>query len=254
MADVIESVYEALPAHTASGWYGPIHPFIGSAFRAEGPDALRVMAIGVNAYAGPGTEPAPHIYADAFRLQWWLFQKRALRDVHAVVGALAGVSEWSRPFLGIESIYLTNAVKRWLPQSEGLRAHKAEERWFQEGEPVFARELELLAERGRLPHLILVFGGRPWRHVWPAFGRAKPAFVRGYHPQPGPLYHHINVIDVNERGTSRRALLLRLRHPSAAHYKPRWTPEALTSHPVFRKVAGCDEGTLPAAGDAGGAV
>lgn len=55
-----------------------------------------------------------------------------------------------------------------------------------------------------------------------------------------PLFHHLNVIEIDEAGARRRALLLRLRHPSASHYRPRWTPEALTAHPVFRKVAGLD--------------
>lgn len=244
MAEVIESLYEALPEHTGSGWYGPIHPFIGSAFSATGPDALRVMAIGVNTYCDPGSKPAPRCYAEDFRHQRYLFQQRVLRDAETIATALAGGAEWSWPFMGIDSVYLTNAVKRWLPKSEGLRAHKAEERWFQEGEPIFARELDLLAERGRLPHLIIVFGGRPWRHVWPAFGRGSPSFVRAYHPQPGPLYHHLNVIDLDELGACRRALLIRLRHPSAAHYKPRWTPEALVAHPVFRRVAGLDAGPV----------
>ena len=244
MDDEIESLYEAPPAHTGAGWCGPIHPFIGSAFSATGPDALRVMAIGVNTYCDPGSKPAPRCYADDFRVQRYLFQQRVLEDARAVAHALEGIAEWSQPFLGIESVYLTNAVKRWLPKSEGLRAHKAEERWFREGEPVFARELELLAARGRLPHLILVLGWRPWRHVWPRFCQPQPAFVRNYRSQPGPLFHNLNVIDFDEFGASRRALLIRLRHPSAARYKPRWTPEALTTHPVFRRVAGNDAGAV----------
>lgn len=240
MADVIEALYEALPAHTEAGWYGPIHPFIGTAFSAQGPDALRVMAIGVNTYCDPGSAPPPRNYAENFRHQDYTFQQRVLEDATTVAHTLSGSTEWSRPFLGIESIYLTNAVKRWLPKSEGLRVHKAEERWFQEGEAVFARELDLLAERGRLPHLIVVFGGRPWRHVWPAFCHPKPPFVHDYHSQPGPLFHHLNVIELDDSNAHRRALLMRLRHPSAAHYRPRWTPEALTTHPVFRRVAGID--------------
>ncbi len=128
MPDEIESLYEALPPHTGSGWYGPIHPFIGSAFASSGPDALRVMAIGVNTYCDPWSSPPPRNYAEDFRHQRYPFQQRVLKDAEAVALALARSAEWSGPFLGIESIYLTNAVKRWLPKSEGLRAHSAEER------------------------------------------------------------------------------------------------------------------------------
>lgn len=241
MADPIEALYSALPAQPDLGWRGPIHPFIGACFREEGPDGLRAMVVGVNAYVAPNSWPEPATYAEGFREQWWRFDRGVLRDVNAVADALAGAPAWPDPYRGIDSIYLTNAVKRWLPQNEGRHAHRAAERWFTEGEAVFAQELTLLAERRRLPHLVIVVGHRSWGHVWPAFGRATLSFVKAYRPQPGPLFHHLNAVDIEQDGVTRTMLLMRLRHPSASHFKHRWTPEALTAHPVFRQVAGLDE-------------
>lgn len=236
LATAVHAVYEALPL--VDGAHRPIRPFIGSAFSDGDGDALRVMAVGVNAYGAAHHVHEPGRWALGFRRQEWVYQRRVLADVGALVRGLAGsaVTE-ERPFLGIESVYLTNAVKRWLPNAK--QAHTVAERWFPEGAPVFDAELAALADAGRLPHVVVV-GQRPWGYVCPAFKPARASWSATYTHMGATnrLFHYLNLIEVKEGGRTRPLLLTRIRHSSASHWKQGWTPARLLAEPTFRRVAG----------------
>lgn len=139
----------ATPAAPPNGGHA-IRPHVGAAFLPDGPAALRIMAIGVNSYFTDPASPAPERWSRGFIDQDWPFQRRVLRDIDAMAEGLHG-SQLARglPYLRFDSVYLTNAVKRWLRDAKKARA--VEDDWLEEGAAVLARELALLAAVGRLP-------------------------------------------------------------------------------------------------------
>ena len=197
------------------------------------------MAIGVNAYGEAHHVHDPGRWALGFRRQEWVYQRRVLADLNALAAGLAGsLVAGGRPFLGMESVYLTNAVKRWLPGAK--QAHTVAKCWFDEGAPVLDRELAVLAEAERLPHVVLVVGARQWGYVHPSFRPAKARWAATY-AHMGPenhLLHYLNLVQVYEAGTTRPLLLARIRHSSASHWKRGWTPARLLAETTFRRVAG----------------
>jgi hypothetical protein len=237
LTDAIYAAYGGL--RSLDGAHRPIHPFIGAAFTDGDGSALRVMAVGVNAYCAARDVNEPGRWALGFRQQEWVYQRRVLADLSALAGGLAGSAvAGGRPFLGIESVYLTNAVKRWLPGAK--RAHAVAEDWFKEGAPVLNAELVALAEAERLPHVVVVVGHRPWGYVHPAFRPATAPWAATY-THMGPknrLFHYVNLVQVREAGTVRPLLMLRIRHSSASHWNRGWTPARLLAEPTFQRVAG----------------
>lgn len=240
LVDAIHAVYDALPL--VDGAHRPIHPFIGRAFTDGDGAALRVMAIGVNAYGESHHVHEPGRWALGFRRQEWTYQRRVLADLGALAQGLAGSAvTGGRRFRGIESVYLTNAVKRWLPNAK--KAHTVAEEWFVEGAPVLDAELAALATVERLPHVVVVVGARPWGYVHPAFRPAKASWAATY-THLGPknrLFHYLNLVEVREAGTLRPLLLLRIRHSSASHWQRGWTPGRLLADATFRRVVGLDD-------------
>jgi hypothetical protein len=250
LVDAVHAGYNALPL--VDGAHRPIRPFIGRAFTNGDGDALRVMAIGVNAYGAAHHVHDPDRWAVGFRRQEWVYQRRVLADLGALATGLAGSAVTGvRTFLGIESVYLTNAVKRWLPNAK--LAHTVAETWFAEGAPVFDVELAALADAGRLPHVVVVVGQRPWGYVCPAFEPARASWSATYTHMgaTNPLFHYLNLIEVKEDGRNRPLLLTRIRHSSASHWKQGWTPARLLAEPTFRRVVGLgDNPPAPAGADA----
>lgn len=233
----IHAAYDALPL--IDGAHGPLYPFVGTAYTDASGDSLRVMAIGVNAYGEAHHVHDPACWASGFRHQHWPYQRRVLADLTALAEGLAGATRvGGRPFLGMESVYLTNAVKRWLPNAK--KAHTVAESWFEEGAPVFDAELAALAEAGRLPHVVVVVGQRPWRSVCDALRPERAAWSSSYTPMDpaNPLFHYLNLVQVCEDGARRPLLLMRIRHSAASHWKKGWAPADLLGEPTFRQVVG----------------
>jgi hypothetical protein len=243
MVEVIRSAYDALPR--LDGSRRPIRPFIGRSFPAPDEPALRVMGIGVNANGAANHVHVPEGWASVFRDQSYPYQRRVLADLATIAHGLAGLQlTGDRPFLGAESVYLTNAVKRRLP--DATRASDVEEGWFTEGTPVLDAELAALADADRLPHVLVVMGRRPWGNVWPAFTTARGAWSASYSPvdRTDPLFHHLNLVEVREAGATRPLLLLRVRHASGSHWMRGWTPARLVAHSTLRRVAGLGDNSL----------
>lgn len=237
LLDTINAAYDALPL--VDGAHRPIHPFVGAAYTDADGAALRMLAVGVNAYGQAHHEHHPDRWAKGFREQKWTFQRRVLADLSELAkGLAASAVAGGRPFLGMESVYLTNAVKRWLPNAK--QAHTVDEKWFVEGLPVLEAELAALAAVDRLPHVVVVVGARPWGHVHPAFrpGRAPWSAKYTHMGEKNRLFHYLNLVEVREAGSVRPLLLVRIRHSSASHWQRGWTPTRLLAEPTFRRVAG----------------
>lgn len=244
--DVVHAAYDALPL--VDGAHRPIHPFVGKAYTDGDGSALRVMAVGVNAYGKAHHVHEPDRWARGFRDQEWVYQRRVFKDLGELAKGLTGSAvAGTRPFLGIESVYLTNAVKRWLPNAK--HAQTVANKWFVEGVPVLEAELDALAEADRLPHVVVVVGAQPWGYVHPAFRPAKAAWATRYTHmgERNKLFHYLNLVEVREAGTTRPLLLTRIRHSSASHWKQGWAPADLLAEPTFRRVAGLGDAS-PASG------
>lgn len=247
LVHAVHAVYDGLAS--VDGAHRPIRPFIGTAFSGPEGVALRILAVGVNAYGDAHHVHDPNRWALGFRRQEWVYQRRVLADIKALAAGLVGSPVvGGRPFLGMESVYLTNAVKRWLPNAK--QAHTVAEPWFEEGVPVFEAELAALAAADRLPHVVLVVGQRPWGYVCPAFRPDRAGWSARYTHMgsSNPLFHYLNVIEVREAGATRPLLLTRIRHSSASHWKRGWTPSRLLGEATFRRVAGLSGDELQSSG------
>jgi hypothetical protein len=232
----VRALYEALPP--CGPGHGHLLPHVGAAFTGADSTALRMMAIGVNAYGGEHEEHAPERWARAFRSGRWRFHRRVLEDLRVLADGLAGSEvTGAREFHGVESVYLMNAVKRWLPGA--TKADRVDEEWFREGVPVLHAELDALARADRLPHLVVVAGRRPWDHVRPAFKPSASAWAAEYAraPEGDELFHQLRLVQVRENGATRPLLLVCMRHPTGG-WGARWSPRRLLAHPTFRRVAG----------------
>ncbi len=235
----LNAIYDGLAP--VDGARGPIHPLVGAAYGPAESGALRVMAIGINAYCEPHEAPTGDDWRRGVAGESWPFAQQLRKDLRVLTAGLAGAPALGgRPYLAPASLYLTNAVKRWLP--DGKVAADVEARWFDEGAPVLQAELAALDAAGRLPHLVVVAGERAWPHVWPAFREGAAPWVARYQSQPAssPLFHFLNVVTVREAEGARPLLLLRLRHPSAVKWDKGMAPEALLAHPELRRAVGLE--------------
>ncbi|MES2641070.1 MAG: hypothetical protein V4850_16385 [Myxococcota bacterium] len=241
-AKAMTDIYDAQVPDSGDPAAGRIHPFIGSAFTTT-PDALRVLALGVNAYCDDDATSKPAWFPAMFSERKYRFQKAVVRDVGILAAALTASPAFAgRTFLGVESVYHTNAVKRFLPASKGKKAHRVPEDYFIEGAGVFRAELEALAAAGALPDLVVVFGSRPWSHVWPAFRRPRPAWVTSNVTSPGDLFHHLNRVRVRTRPDEDRPLLLvKLRHPTGSRGRG-MSASDLCGHADFQRALMLDGG------------
>jgi hypothetical protein len=247
LVDAIRVAYDALPL--VDGPHQPIHPFVGAACTGGDHATLRVMAVGVNAHGEVHHVPEPGRWALGFRRQEWRYQRRVLGALAKGLAGSAVASGW--PFLGIESVYMTNAVKRWLPNAK--RAQAVAEGWFVEGAPVLDAELAALAAVDRLPHIVVVVGSRPWGYVHPAFRPTKAPWVATC-PHMGPknrLFHYLKLVEVREAGMVRPLVLLRIRRSSASHWQRGWPPSRLLSEPTLRRVTGLGDNPGVAMGGIG---
>lgn len=229
----ITDIYDALVPETGAPATGRIHPFVGGAFTGTS-DALRIMAIGINCYASDTATTKPSWFPAMFAEQKYRFQKAVLRQVALLGRALEGSQmAGGRAFAGKESIYHTNAVKRWVPMSTGKRAHRVPEPLFAEGQLVFRAELDALAAGRVLPDLVVVFGNRPWSYTWRAFADPRPTWAESYQPIPGDLFHHLNRIVVRRGADAVPLVLVKLRHATGARGKG-LSPAGLIGHADFK--------------------
>src|SRR5580692_6174392 len=121
MSDFVEQVHRIYDRNSPC-----IYPYIGSTFQEPHDGDLRIMAVGINARSEDkhwGTQ-APGLYAEWFEKQSWRFQRGVWRDLKEVGERItqAPFLFGGRRFAGMGSIFLTNAVKVYVKDSEGRHA------------------------------------------------------------------------------------------------------------------------------------
>lgn len=211
--DRIHAFYER---HQPHFW-----PHVGTAFREPAPDTLRVMTVGINAYAGEGWT------IDHDLLRRWFIERhsRFAKGVRAAADKLAphltgpsGLFHDLR-YIGVESVFHTNAVKTWVPAAVGKKAAHLPDGLLTEHAPAFHAELELMAAHGAMPHVVMIFGEPFWEHAWRTFSESRlpSAPTRRKRHYPGPCLHHLNryTLEVPTEPREHELLLVRLRHPAA---------------------------------------
>jgi hypothetical protein len=218
-----------------------IHPYIGAAFREPNDGQLRIMAVGINAYSGVNTQgkESPGWFAGWFTSQKYRFYKGVWRDLQGFAKVITRPPFLfaGREFAGMESVYLTNAVKVYVKESEGKRADQLTPDHFAAHLGQWRDELDALAESDAHPHVVAIIGDPFWSYACDSFRR--PAFkslqVTKQRWCDGKSLHFANRYVVAGPHGERELLLVRLRHPAGRSRtgSPRW----LFEQPDFREVA-----------------
>lgn len=240
----VQAIYQVHPHH--------FFPYVGARYLDPDPSALRVMALGINAYVGDaewahyGTDPTR--FASWFVNARYRYQRRVLKDLEVLAPALlSGGMFAGRQFHGRASVYATNAIKTYLLMSKGKHASQLDPGVFEQHHDQWHQELQVLAQHGVLPHLLVVFGLPSWPTAWQAFcpspaGTRSGLAVRNYQTTRGPSQHRANRISIELGDDQEHELLLvRLRHPSGR--TPIGSPSWLLRQPDFRALVGLP--TLP---------
>lgn len=241
LASRLEEIYARHPHHIA--------PFVGAAFTEPQPRDLRVMAVGINAYIGAdawqpakGT-PAPDWFRGWFRGLTHRFHKGVKRDADALTAALtvSGAHCDGLQARGLESFFVTNAIKVYLPAAVGKHAHQLTDAHFEQHLEQWHDELDALAEAGVLPHIVAIFGAPFWRWACAAFrapqtARYRHLRVHAYEPAGGACLHYANLLRVEGAAGPQKVLLVRMRHPSSRQSTA--TPKWLLKRPEFRALVG----------------
>jgi hypothetical protein len=154
--------------------YSPaIHPYIGTAFTEADPGKLRILAVGINAYSGEGAvgEQPPSLYGEWFASQRYRYQRGVWRDLQAIGKALTAAPSRTAhlEFAGMDSVYLTNAIKVYVPEATGKRAEQIDLVDFEKHLGQWRDEIELMAQAGVPPHVIAVVGRPFWRYACASF-------------------------------------------------------------------------------------
>lgn len=204
-----------------------ILPFVGAAFERPSPDQLRVVVVGINSYVSEQHWPlAPGGgFPDWFAHTKYRFFRSVKRNATRLVSGLVdnGIFDGLR-FEWPDSFYATNAIKTYLPESEGKRADQVSSELFDQHAATWRDELDAMAQHGALPHLIVIFGEPFWKHAWSAF---KPPHldayehlrVLDYRHTDGPSLHFGNRLRLGGANGELTTLLVRLRHPSSRTQK-----------------------------------
>jgi hypothetical protein len=230
-----------------------IRPFVGEAFLSPTSQYLRVMAIGINAYVSPEDW-------DSIDPNWFYnwakdgddgFYEQVHHDAGTLANALCEKSEHYRKYAYIapDSLYVTNAVKEYLPEESGKSSDDVSQSHFEKGAEVWERELDILADHNTLPHLVIVFGSQVWPHACDSLRVEEGKIeyqnfsIEEYNHTSGPCLHYANRIEASVGEGSQTILLTRCHHPSA--YKRKVTPGWLLDQSDFCQLAGIEEVDAP---------
>lgn len=223
LLDTIHPLYDRL---AAQGQATPIHPFIGSAFASPSDSTLRVMAIGINAYVDEqhSSQVSGSSFGEWFATGKYRYQRAAWTTLDALArGLVAGPYRLGHlAHAGMDSIYLTNAIKTYLPTAVGKHAHQVAEPQYDAHLPTFRDELRILAEHGAFPHAIVVIGAPFWSRscdtlaLGATFG---PARIVSRTHFPGRLVHHANRLEVQSGERTSTVWHLRVKHPAGRSKK-----------------------------------
>ena len=218
LIDDMHALYDGLTEDPAQP---PIHPFIGRHYLDATPGVLRVLVVGINCYYGrypPG--PGVQWFPVFMRERRFTFFARSFSESAVLAEALESSPDFDGlRWAGLESMYVTNMVRRYLPPTTGKQAADVPPHLLDEGSQVWRDELDLLHDHEVLPHVVIVFGAQVWGHAWSAFGkRVQPeGWIVSYAPceRSSDLFHHLNRVVVPEGDNERPLLLVKLDHPAA---------------------------------------
>lgn len=215
----LHGLYDAL---AAPGHPTPIHPFVGTAFSAPSENKLRAMAIGINAYvdANHAADIRGSWFGDWFATGKYRYQRAVWKSLDALArGLVSGPYRLGHlEHAGMDSIYLTNAIKTYLPTEVGKRANQVADAQYDAHVPTWREELRMLAEHDAFPHVIVVVGSPFWGRscttlaLGATFGPARISARNWY---PGRLLHYANRLTVESREGSSTVWHLRIRHPAS---------------------------------------
>jgi len=239
-------------------------PFIGARFERPSHDALRVAVVGINSYIKANHWKAPDEMRGWFAGWWthagcgearrtWPYYTRAFRESDILARALSSASQL---FAGLHydssptdknGYYATNAIKTYLQESAGKLATDVPDELIREHARVWHAELDLMAEFGVLPHLVVCFGQKLWDSMWRAFSFKNAATFPSYRnlevlrfdtagEDDDPVYHRATAMTLEAGERSQNCLLVRLDHPAtrtAAKKQAAW----LLAQPTFRTLA-----------------
>jgi hypothetical protein len=123
----------------------------------------------------------------------------------------------NRRFAGTRSIFLTNAVKVYVKDSEGRHADQLTEDDFKRHLDQWHDELDAMADANVLPHVVAIIGRPFWALACASF-QTSPMFkritVREYRWCGGRSLHFANRISLGGPNGAHDLLLVRLRHPA----------------------------------------
>ncbi len=225
-----------------------IQPYVGAAFERPSDEDLRVVIVGINSYVSAKhwhsvrNGSAEGWFAGWFQSSEHRFFRVARRSSDALIGGLSAPN-WllhGRLHHGAASYYATNAIKSYVPESDGKKANQIAKSTFGSHAATWRAELDLMARFDVLPDLIVVFGRPFWPHACDSF---RPSEVRpfnhlrvlDYQHAPGPCLHFVNRLCLAGRTSKRDVLLVRMRHPSAR--TARGSVEWLLAQPDFLRLA-----------------
>jgi hypothetical protein len=239
VSDEIKAVYGALPGRDVEQGVPPIAPYIGTDYDGPENGRLRIAAVGINSYYKGMVGHPPERFREWVEKPRYRFFTGIAREAEYLAADIAAqLGEGAVNFDIGTGLYVTNAVKRYLPEECGRYAKDVHGVLFDEGTTVWKQELQLLANAGVLPHAIMVFGARSWEPVWRTLwelceDQNEPAFIR-YRSMPSgsPLYHRLNTVDVATPSGQRPLLLFRPDHASTSR---KTTVSSLFAMPEFRE-------------------
>lgn len=238
--------------------HGPMHlvPFIGDAYLHPKPGDFRVVVIGINAYLSDKDIPAVQKNGGTWFRDWWKegsfkFYTTAYRESDWVARGL----QTSPYFRGLHYVtdpavkpclYATNAIKSFLPERHKDAATITQE-LLQPSTQTWQAELDVMAEHGVFPHLIVVFGEVIWESIWKSFAlEYAPDYqlfqILEYCPcanEKSPVFHRANRIRIALPKSEQTVLLVRLDHPATKRAQ-RKDAQWLLTHYDFKMLIGLE--------------
>lgn len=236
-------------------------PYIGDAYLHPKPGDLRVIAVGINAYlSSPVFETAPEDVGQWFCNWWkdaahgedtWPYYTKAYTETDRIALGVKG----SPYFRGLHYVsdpslkpclYATNAIKEFLSKDH-KNATTITPELLRPATRTWQAELDLMAEHGVFPHLVVVFGGVIWESIWKSFApEHTPDYqhfqILEYCPcadEKSPIFHRSNLIRIALPKSEQTVLLVRLDHPTTKRAK-RKDAQWLLNQPDFQILTGLD--------------
>jgi len=236
--------------------HGRMHlvPSIGDAYLHPKPSDFRVVVVGINAYLSDmDYGKAPDDVGLWFCGWWEKLKYRYYSNAYTETEGVAQGLQTSPYFRGLQYVsdptgkpclYATNAIKKFLPRVNRY-AKTISTELLQPSTQTWQAELDLMAEHGVFPHLIVVFGEVIWESIWKSFApEYAPSYkhfrIFEYCPctdENSPVFHRANRIRIALPQSEQTVLLVRLDHPATKRAK-RKDASWILSQREFQSLAG----------------